>query len=1249
MNEFIIEKFKVSHDAEGNEVLGEKTGEFRKTNFISLRAKDKFSLSSSTHIVSISATNTIQDYSIGVCTQKSYSKLAGYHNNVGNITNDSTYVGDGKVIVGARLTGQDESVITQGDIVVHTMKNRFNPPASGTREINSLLLGKLDITSSFSAGAATLSNILLDAPCFQASDEVLIVTYRYTYNYKETYDSIGFKDNNPALAEFTAHNLNLFNSTGTNVVIAPPDTMTVNTHSAVAQGKDLVARTNSTSQDFSLATYLSETSINNAEGFFKFKSVIDVNTLNGVLINSYSFYGKNAVNLDTSLSFFPTLAEVKLRGKTDTCVQNIYVKAKDATDPNATAPMPFYDLDNLGGSIGSISLSEDFSSGDSSYEYKAGLMELIRVEMSQAGAAGNARYKVSSKYLSSTLTGSSWESEKSNPVLGDCSSTYNFHITNDLNKTPVFADYALREMITAHMVLGLEAGELLIFNPSVNPDLYGLWVHNYDSGAEGYPFKLDGATVAGFNATDIRGVTTAEDGTIFVACAATGLWKLVRSFGEPVSNTSVARITNSGAVTDTSCHGVNFCRPNGRFNSDAKIYALFGTELCISEDGGANWSKFSTGTATPFNFTGNPDRVVGLCPNFHDSEKEVAIVMNAGALPRKFGDGSSSIGSYQLDVYFWNEAASQTAGTSQHTTKTFNVYNQRVLGVYGSCNQYFRTYLPEADRPTYKWLYSDTTSTAGLIPRICDSFRAIQVSIFDSNEYVLSYVLIDDLVNNETHIIGGAGTSNIGASNTKGYHYAIVRNTDSLTQFTHKFYGTTQNYSAITYIGRNVLLCSSRLDSGGIHVASSDVSADLKAFFMAFYDPSDTTRDYYENNPLNLWFNWTVSANGWEIDGTGNSDRLTHITSENLVRGLKASFADSSGAQGSAINFLEGEFFDIYAADGVVKDSYTEFTLNGMFFFGTSKEGTDFFPATVPVSPTSNSTIPLAVEFFKDATGDVITPCFEVDYIGQAGYQGYGDDNAFTANNFALLAPRLDNNFTIEFKVGTSIAYGVIDTAGAEATYAPQFGFTNNAANLNEAGSPFVYGINLKSGANHNQKILYVYHEGTYSQVTIDDYEPQTDIWKFVRTGQTIVILRNDVNIHQVTLTTTSLRVMYNARGSHYNVSNATGNPISIFNAKLTFDDYRLTSRIGNPTAASGSWDANFGKMHIEEYLLGIRKLFLDGVEAAILYDTETTTPNQGEIRICRGTGELVFNPADAGKVISGSWRMIPSVNVREV
>ena len=95
---------------------------------------------------------------------------------------------------------------------------------------------------------------------------------------------------------------------------------------------------------------------------------------------------------------------------------------------------------------------------------------------------------------------------------------------------------------------------------------------------------------------------------------------------------------------------------------------------------------------------------------------------------------------------------------------------------------------------------------------------------------------------------------------------------------------------------------------------------------------------------------------------------------------------------------------------------------------------------------------------------------------------------------------------------------------------------------------------------------------------------------------------------------------------------------------KLSFNDQRRLCKIGNGST-TGAWAENFVSLLSLELEKGVKKIFLDGVEASLVYDYSTNLPLAGEVKINVGTGELVFNPADAGKDITGEWRYLPSVN----
>ena len=1249
-NIYTVEKFKQSFDKDGNEVL---TKIDAAKNMPEIEASNSINgncIFSNFFGITYNIQNTIdadgninfENYNIAISTQK-FESLGNYFNSSsGDWTNDATSEDITKGIVGARFAGQDNSERSGTDIVTHTMKNRFSPPLTNPREINTIFLGYL-VQFSASQDNAFFSSVVLNVPCIQQNDEVLIITYRYVFDKLELAQNLYFYDNNPVAALAAAEQLGTFTAeSAQSVPFGNVTNLSYASANGIESGKYLLGGTNGN-------TFTTFEGHSSNETDYKELAVgvsinLTVNDLVGCFLNSILGWSNKTIPskfTNDGTYNFPVDA-VTLRRPTDTVVQNQFNKSKTTADVYSSVATPFYNVNSEGGSLGDLNITDDLSSGNTSYDITTGFGELLRTEITLGGIGGNAQYKIATKMFTSFLNASGW-SPQGGTFLMSGSKNYE----TDSNRRLLDVSYRLKEFglidciaqAGVGLIKPLQLSEVVVLTRTNDSDNNGLFLHSTDINkiSNDLPSILDSTTISGFLATDIRGFCTAEDGTMFVACAATGLWKLTRNKNDLVSATTANLVSSTNATTDTSCHAVNFGRYGHRFNSDAKLVAAFGDELCISTDGGTTWNMFNAGTTPAFNPAYTADSIIGIAT--HPDHNEVIITSRTTETPYEYVKGVSTSPLGDGVVNQWDGSS----GTI--TTGIAHVTRHRAACQYGGANNLC---MPVSNAGTYKWAMRNisTESTGGLF-----GFNSVNtlVSVQAFISYCASFEFIYDDSVDDTIIMSTLGKI------TASYWENIINNVNDDSEVLAL---SVTRDSAFFALGRNVFLGTGYINSNTFFTKTS-VNNTRDAFFGLFTPfhfswGNVPSRDFYENNPLNVWYPYGWDGANWILDGTASKVSLTTV--DPLVKGISAQFINDVSASTDPLNFIADEVFDTYLFDGIIKDDYTTVSFDSYYYPSINQLGNEFFPSTVPSAGAGQVTqTTIGLETYKHIVTGANTAILYYEK-GKVSQIALSNGGLFTNDDssMASISPEIpDADFTYEFKLGLTITGDLMDTTTTDVYSHPSIILADVAQTIPSGYATMSYGIRPTiNPANPSGLRLYVW-EALVLVATLDfaNYSPKTDVFAFVRddTAGTFEVRLNGTQIHTFVNSPIgkSYKSFFLSYGFNYNTeiaNNIAGIGTQIFDMKLSFNDQRRLCKIGNGST-TGAWAENFGSLLSLELEKGVKKIFLDGVEASLVYDYSTNLPLAGEVKINVGTGELVFNPADAGKDITGEWRYLPSVN----
>lgn len=1213
--EFGLQKYK-AEKINGEWVIQESVGdEIVVKNFINPSTSSYYNLN---YNAVAAAMNTSQR--VYISSFKFYTKGATL--NSSSITTDTSSEDANKFIRGNQVSGKEIPEFTDGSIGIFTTQARFDPPATKARNIRTII--NANGVSTYRAAASTVN---LESPCVQQTNEVLLITHRYVYSADELSDQ--FTDFPVEFRRAMAHRV----ARG-HTYLTPVSKVSHYNYSSGSYINDYKGRVEINSIGHTIADFIVDNNID--EGYAFYRLSLGTSDLAGKLLNNFrgrynDTYGdlSNAANVlsphDLAYTGYRYTPSIPFRREKDSAIQNSFIRTP-VTPGVVASKLPFLDLDYIGASYGTATLSDNVLTGNTSYESIQHIAEVYRIEYTQGGNLSNAKYKFKKRFITGY----------DSPVqfLGQLSADINLLLkTNASQHYDTWEEQRISGNITSTYqwtngnIKPLKYPELVsLAQYDSSPDLHGLFLYNLDD-LENFPLRLDNTNLPGFTATDIRAVETADDGTLFVACADTGLWKLTRVVGSVVSDTTVTHISNSGAADLTSCYQVKYARPNGRLDGNYRLFALYQDELAYSDDNGDNWVILNSGTTPQFTSTITAwDNVIGMVAGLNSDNTTKLLFIESTNSPVSV-DGS--YGTVNADRHYWSIEGSAVTSDAVMSTTDISIFSYSGYDF----NKFF--YVRDRDyfvceKLKYKFnfgLAADHTSVthAGLL---------VGASIDD---------LVDDrtLTLFTTHSTGGIlpyatfyadinDTFDLASSSVIATPEIVIRDGGSNSNHSYDMHGVI--------VAKGVMLTSG-MNHGATDPYSRGFASNDTLSLISIGDNgigAYAGDDFYYQDRFGFWSDYGWDGAEWVEGEVG--DKLVHASSSPLIKGLETSFIEDASLPGDAGNFVLGEMTDIYVYDGIVKDDLTSLSVDWLRHYGLSFTGNDVHPNTVPANALGSIQIPFTVEAsepnssttYVDKLAKVV---FDKNYISTSETAS----NNLSINTSVLMGPSISGDFTVTFRL-SSISH---NTSGNSTNYTNRFGL-NEKNNVGSGGNNAVVHWGLAFQVDYTEEevanIIIIDEGNISSTINITDYNPLTDTYEFVRAGAALVLRRNGTTIYTYTNTSTNtFKGVFEARALYTNM-------LCVWDATLSFTDTRLIVNVGNGTD-TGYWDSSFASLSTIEYEEGIRKIYLDGVEAAIIANNGIDTPGPGEVVINKGSGEFVFNVADAGKVIETEWRALPTIN----
>jgi hypothetical protein len=1088
-----------------------------------------------------------------------------------------------------------------------TIRTRFVPPVA-TRYIRALAVGR----SSRSLG--TISCVNLEEPCIQATDEILDIVFRLFVSLQPVVDGIVDIEQKKAdqfgkgalvglsTSSLTASYYPLvrgFEQSRWDLPGTFPTTVSWNSTSALGATRSV---------DRSSASSL------------LFGHLIDIpfpgatrELHHGMLLRSIMIgSGKT-----TKLLFRP----VNRPGVS--AVQHIFPRAADVGGYR----LPFLDGDNIGTSNAVVSVTD-------SGTWKVATNDMFayhyRVEITTGGLVGTAEYRIRRRRCTGWNYASQFPMVSVIPSMKPLPTSETIDLTDSVRHGQaddnIVQEYFWPEFITL--------------------DATGITIMNVDGTFE----NVDANSTIPLNVTGLLQVASEYDlgpveknSNLFIACEDTGLWKVERPSGGPV--TAITQITPVGITNPNSCRGVTVNKNTG------EIWALFHDTtdsilyLGKSADQGSTWTLYDETTDPQFlitNYTNGvpgPTQVIGLHIDPYHPDNRL-FICSPGTFTPIFNTGEQGT--------WWSEAGSTPTSDAVRLNYTTSGSDDALGALFTK----IRAGLGATQLQTGEWIFrgkevNESSLAAWGATTTLLAVRTSNTSAFPAMGYNQPIVLDD--TNGVERIFGNAAPTT-GSNGTVSNRLIVLRTANQYTAnnptgsiVLHDFNSpveslledpntpsyptrdlgvgpTVHAYQILAYIGN------------GVFVSKVQSDPDSPYCFITFYGPGLIAEE--NNIPWFESYGWNGS--GWELNHPNS--KVTHALDEDLLDTLQISFDDNGGSDPLVV----GEYYDTYAYDGLIISDAVSLQQTVYHFMQATEEGTDFTPSTVPVSPPGAVlNDPLCLLHQGRETGRLgLGQPYAWGLPGQliAGGTGTVSTSSTEAGYFEH---RLSGDFELRFKMvdcfDSELRLGLTNWADIAST--------PYSLSMISSGHRFHIAYNRTAVNNPSGTINYAVRiavaglwSATATATVTKTNASEDDVLALRRVGSTITFLINDVV--EYTFPTATPQDL----GLSFANSLSGSGGWTLYDGELDYTINRHYVTIGDGVS-TGASDPNFARMALERLEQLELEVFLDGVPAAILTDG-LTDPAPGEVNILPYSGRIWCNAADAGRAVTGRWRIIKKLNL---
>lgn len=774
---------------------------------------------------------------------------------------------------------------------------RFTPPTSGTRYITQIGLTNLSSSGPLPVNAY----VTLTTPCSQTFEELLDVTYRIqwiadagstvgqslatgdigTTAYFLTHGSLSALTHDAFSSPFP---LKYLPSEGkyTNIYYAyqhnnyATDWMTMTNIPAVGA--------------LSTKTITNNSYIDNAttelNGPAKKLVTINANTTNliGRLIASEMY----------QIQSYQVTSWKNVTTPSGTAIQPIHSHA--AATFSAAAPTPFLDPTPATGT-GKLIGGGTWTNPD--------LPEHYMIKMTAGGAVGTAMYQF---WKRNTVGYAGIVYTSRSEMIPTTAATVNLDAVDPFTSAPIKGTHGF--FVKPHQQSTFNADRAYKRVCRINKakfataDNTGVTLFNI---ANNDYVNLDAASTPALPVTAVRQVSVDEaTGTVWVACADTGLWKIT-GFG-----TSVTHITAAlNGVPSDNCYGVDI----GRLGN---IWAVFNGGVSVSTDQGTSWTTYNSGTLPAFTLTGITDgnwnsiNYMKVDPQHADDRMVFVRRPDTGVLPTM--------------AYAW---WSRGTGTATGVTLATTVGNQ---------NARASTQGIDVSDTDGMWIMSGAYTTASPIYMLTFGSSVNNVVGPASQTYSFCPFFFFEK--------GPSGETCVGLIENKASYTTVVSLYNAartlVTQVSHNagYYNvlSSNNSGYIVYMGGGAFMTHAFAASTGTTVYMNHSVGTLM----------DTQNTFVGNCKQIIWEKYGWNGTAWELNHVGS--KPTHATDEPLINGITMRF--QNGVSGTS--FVQDEYYTFGVCNGILKDNSISYISNTTAHIYPSKTSTNF-GGTVAAAPSTGT------------------------------------------------------------------------------------------------------------------------------------------------------------------------------------------------------------------------------------------------------------------------------------------------------
>lgn len=787
------------------------------------------------------------------------------------IAESSSYVGS---VYGAIL-GYTESGVTSPRYITTTspryfeFQQRFNPPSS-TRTIHVVGLPKFNTSVSNVGSVPVNAFTKLTTPCTQLTTETLDVFYRIIIEENTT---TGIKPvHRMTIADRMwqsrhEYGINLWPCL--NVFSYSPrldDSLWGKILAMYAHGNGSVNSTIGGSY-----SYTSQHRRRNGHATISLSQCIG--RVIGTIGHTYSDTAKE-----------PFIFWNKLLRPTDSPVQNTFPHSSLATKP-------FYDSSTVAQGGGTINVN---GSGWTNPDFP----KLLRTEIKSTGEVGTSTYKLSQRN-----------------ILGFANNTYEEVPSHILNINP-WCNSGWESY--GNNVLAYDKTRVLFYNDN---NMLRVNLVNYKD-------ELVGTLLPTFTPTKIGQVVVGTDGTIWVGCRNTGLYKVSNDLTSVTKfDTSHVALSSLG-LTGNSCYAVNI-------GVSGRVWAVFSGGLITSTDNGNTWSVYKATSTPVFNhgtFASGNSRVHQIVCDKTHVDNRIAIIWD--------NEASDTNNQYDARISWWDSSVGHVGdvtGVVMAFNNSFTGLNPRLHQFVNWCasGHFFVPICSATTKPAF-YTYGTSTRTDITSPynastnvEAINAMTSKAIVDKDGNPAMLSMVRVSDndfrwIVSRPTGVYNLYGTVGYVTGSVPGYVVNVM-----------------------LFIGQGPMAI---LDNGIVvfHNVTNWSDGNYNSWYVSMVSSSTHPDGDHLHNLL--WEDYGWDGSQWVKGHSGT--KQTHNAHEPIIDGLTIKFDDAAGTQ----QFVNTDYYTTGIVDGVLVDAATEVTYQYAMFYTKKCEFnvTDVEQATIPASTTLN-------------------------------------------------------------------------------------------------------------------------------------------------------------------------------------------------------------------------------------------------------------------------------------------------------